>query len=149
MRQTIYFDDLGDERFSSASRTITEADVVNFAGVTGDFSAMHVDEIFAREQTIWGRRVAHGLLALAIGEALRNAIDDWHLLAFLECRRRFRSPVFIGDTIHAEYRIGERRVSRSKPDRGIVTLDVRLVNQEGEVVQDGQDVVLVGRRPGA
>jgi 3-hydroxybutyryl-CoA dehydratase len=132
------------ETFTSARRTITEADIMAFAGVSGDFNPLHVDEVFAAQETPFGRRIAHGLLGVAIGSGLRSGMDDWHLLAFLETRRRFQAPMFAGDTIHIEATVASVRRSASKPDRGVVTVDVRLVNQDGTVVQSGQDVVLVG-----
>jgi acyl dehydratase len=145
----IYFDDIDDgAEFASARRTITEADIVNFAGVTGDFNPLHMDELFATAETPFGRRVAHGVLGLAVGTGLHSQIERWQILAFLECRRRFLAPIFPGDTVHCAYRVAERKESRSKPDRGVITLEVRLVNQRGETVQEGENVLLVGRAKG-
>jgi acyl dehydratase len=150
MAATIHFDDLSDDQtFTSTRRTITEADIVGFAGLSGDFNPLHTDEVFAREETPFGRRIAHGLLGLAVGSGLKSELDDLYVLAFLEVQRRFKGPIFPGDTIHAEYRVASRRRSESKPDRGVVILNVELVNQDGTVVQTGQDTVLVGVRPGA
>jgi 3-hydroxybutyryl-CoA dehydratase len=146
VQERVYFDDIDDGlEFASARRTITEADIVNFAGVTGDFNPIHMDEVFAATETPFGRRVAHGLLGLAFGTGLRCEIDRWHVLAFLECRRSFLAPVFPGDTVHCHYRVAERKESRSKSDRGVVTLEVHLVNQRGETVQQGENVLLVAR----
>jgi acyl dehydratase len=144
----IYFDDIRDElEFASARRTITEADIVNFAGVTGDFNPIHMDEIFASTETPFGGRVAHGVLGLAVGTGLRSQIDRWQILAFLECRREFLAPIFPSDTVHCSYRVSGRKESRSKPDRGVVTVEVMLVNHRGETVQRGENVLLVGRAP--
>jgi acyl dehydratase len=104
-----------------------------------------MDDVVAEEETPFGRRVAHGLLGLSFGVGLRSDVDRWQILAFLECRRRFLAPLFPGDTIHCVYRVTERRASQSKPDRGVVTLDVGLVNQHGATVQQGENVLLVGR----
>jgi 3-hydroxybutyryl-CoA dehydratase len=141
----IGFDEIEEGRtYTTARRTITDADIVNFAGFSGDFNPLHVDEIFAKEATPYGRRVAHGLVGLSIGTGLRSELDDWYVLGWLEVQRRFEGPVFAGDTIHIEAEVTSKRRSRSKPDRGIVVLAIKLVNQTGAVVQSGEDTVLMG-----
>jgi acyl dehydratase len=133
--------------FQSPRRTITEADLVNFAGVSGDYNRLHTDEAFARA-TIFGRRVAHGTLVLSISQGLRQrtGVFEGTLMALLEIRRwRFLKPVFIGDTVGVETEVaGLRETSRA--DRGIVVQRVRVVNQRGEVVQEGELVSLIRRR---
>ncbi|MBX6342372.1 MAG: MaoC family dehydratase N-terminal domain-containing protein [Thermomicrobiaceae bacterium] len=147
----LFFEDLEPGlRIETPARTITEADVANFAGVSGDFNPLHTDEEFARGTT-FGRRVAHGLLALAVATGLRQRTGAFEgsLLAFLEIRSwRFLGPVFPGDTIRAVNEIVERRPT-SKPDRGVVVQRVRVVNQRGEVVQEGEFVSLIRRREDA
>jgi acyl dehydratase len=128
---------------------VTEADLVNFAGVSGDFNPIHTDEEYAKE-TPFGRRVAHGLLVLAMltGLRLRTGVFEGTLIAWLEIRRyRFLKPVFIGDTIRGETEIAEKRET-SKPDRGVVVQRVRIYNQKGEAVQEGEFVTLVRRKHG-
>ncbi len=145
----ICFDDIAvGQAYTTGRRTITDADIVNFAGLSGDFNPLHMDDVFAAEETPFGRRIAHGLLGLAVGDGLQCEMNDWYVLAFLETRRRFEGPIFPGDTIHAEYEVASTRRSESKPDRGAVVVDVRLVNQDGTVVQSGEDTVLVGTDAG-
>jgi acyl dehydratase len=140
----VYLRDIHEgERFTTARRTITEADVMAFAGVTGDFNAVHTDALFAREETPFGRRIAHGSLILGLSFGLRSARDDWKILALLECRRRFAAPVFPGDTVHGRYAVEAVRASKSRPGTGIVTLGVQIVNERDEVVQEGTDVLMV------
>jgi 3-hydroxybutyryl-CoA dehydratase len=141
----IGFDDIEEGRtYTTARRTVTDADIANFAGLSGDFNPLHMDDLFAKEATPYGRRVAHGLVGLSIGTGLRSEMDDWYVLGWLEVQRRFEGPVFPGDTIHIEAAVKSKRRSRSKPDRGIVVLTIELVNQAGAVVQSGEDTVLMG-----
>jgi 3-hydroxybutyryl-CoA dehydratase len=141
----IGFDQIEEGRtYTTARRTVTDADIANFAGLSGDFNPLHMDDVFAKDATPYGRRVAHGLVGLSIGTGLRSEMDDWYVLGWLEVQRRFEAPVFPGDTIHIEAEVKSKRRSRSKPDRGIVVLTIRLVNQTGAVVQSGEDTVLMG-----
>jgi len=147
MADRIYFEDIpAGATFTSCRRTITDADIVNFAGLSGDFDPLHTDDLFIREHTDYRARIAHGLLTLSIGSGLAGAIDGWQTLAYLECSRRFVAPVYAGDTVQIEYRVAAKRESRSRPGRGIVTLEVRMTNQDGIEVQVGQDVNLVACR---
>jgi 3-hydroxybutyryl-CoA dehydratase len=132
--------------FTTSRRTVTEGDVGVFAGVSGDFNALHTDAVFAREETPFGGRIAHGPLVLSISYGLRSVRDDWKILALAECERRFRAPVFPGDTVWGEYEVLESRASRSRPDRGFVTLAVQIVSDRGEVVQEGRDVLMLAAR---
>jgi acyl dehydratase len=117
---------------------------VAFCGVSGDFNPLHTDEVFIREETPFRARIAHGLLVLAMSSGLRSDADDWHVIAYLEAQRRFLAPTYVGDTIQARWRVESVRRSRSRPDAGVVELSVEVVNQDGEVVQAGKDVLLVG-----
>jgi 3-hydroxybutyryl-CoA dehydratase len=130
----------------TARRTVTEADIVTFAGLGGDFNPLHTDEIFAREETPFRGRIAHGLLILAIADGLRNPFDDWAHLAWLDVQRKFVGPTYPGDTIQAVRRVESVRHSRSRPGTGIVEVTVEVVKQDGEVVQTGRDVLLVAAR---
>jgi len=133
--------------FSTRARTITEADLVNFAGVSGDFNPLHMDAEYAAG-SIFGRRVAHGVLVLAVATGLRQGLGlfDGTLMGLLEVRAwRFLAPVFIGDTVRAETEIVELRPT-SKPDRGVMTQRVSVLNQDGTVVQQGELVALLRRR---
>jgi acyl dehydratase len=144
----LYFDDLSvGQRITTPARTVTEADIVNFAGVSGDFNPIHTDAELARS-TPFGQRVAHGLLVLAMltGLRQRSGVFEGTLLAWLELRSyRFLKPVYIGDTVRGEAEISELRPS-SKPDRGVVIQRVRVYNQRDEVVQEGEFVTLMRRR---
>ena len=117
-----------------------------FAGVTGDFNPLHTDEVFAREESLFGTRIVHGPLILGLSFGLRSVRDDWKVLALLECRRRFVAAVFPGDTVHGRYTVEAVRASASRPTSGLVTLAVQIVNQREEPVQDGIDVLLVARK---
>jgi acyl dehydratase len=144
---TVYLEDIAPgTSFLTARRTITESDIVAFAGVSGDFNPLHTDELFAREHTAFGRRIAHGPLVLSVSYGLASVRDSWQILALVQCERSFRAPVFPGDTIWGEYEVLESRASRSRPGVGFVTLGVELQNDRGETVQDGKDVLMVGSR---
>ncbi|MDR9753741.1 MaoC/PaaZ C-terminal domain-containing protein [Pseudomonas sp. SZMC_28357] len=149
MSATLYFDDLAVRQSMVSSRTtLTETHIVLFAGLTGDFNPLHMDEETAREG-VFGRRIAHGMLAHSMSTGLRSSIDDWAIIAFLETQRRFVAPVFAGDTLHYVAEVEDLRKSNSNPTRGIVRVSLRLLNQSGEVVQQGEDVFAVACRTGS
>jgi acyl dehydratase len=143
----IYLEDIqpGHE-FVTSRRTVTEADIMAFCGVSGDFNALHTDELFVREETPFRGRIAHGLLVLAMSSGLHSEADGWHTIAYLEAQRRFSAPTYPGDTIQARCRVESTRRSKSRPDTGVVTVSVEVLNQDGEVVQSGTDVLLIGAR---
>jgi len=129
----------------TGSRTVTEADIVNFAGVSGDFNPLHMDEEFAKT-TPFGRRIVHGLLGMAMGTGLPRNHPPLAILAFLGIREwNFKAPIFIGDTIHMKYTVVEKRET-SKKDRGLVIFKRQIINQKGEIVQEGQALLLLLRR---
>lgn len=143
-----YFEDfLVGEGFTTKARTITETDVVNFAGLSGDFNPLHMDETFART-TPYGRRIAHGLAVLSICSGLSQSLGifDGTVLAFLGLEWTFVKPVFIGDTIRLRQTVGSARET-SKLDRGILVLDSEVLNQDGVVVQRGKRTLMLLRRP--
>lgn len=143
----IYFEDLSvGTMVTSARRTITEADLVLFSGLSGDFGPLHNDRVFIAEQTDFKAPIAAGLHIASVTTGLRSDVDRWVVTAFLECRRRFRAPVYAGDTISFSYEVTECRHRTSRPDSGVVTYAVTVVNQDGVVVQEGADVVLVATR---
>jgi len=149
MARLYYLEDVrAGEEILSHSRTITEADIVNFAGLSGDFSPLHVDEVWARENTPFGGRIAHGMLVSSISYALRaEIIDSFSLVGWLEVNRRFLAPAKAGDTIHARWVIRETRPSKSRPGTGIVILDIEVITQDGIVVQSGFDTLMVNCDP--
>jgi acyl dehydratase len=152
-RQAVhYLEDLqAGQSFVTAARTITEADVIAFAGLSGDFNPIHTDAESAKAGP-YGQRVVFGLLGLAIATGLldRIGVFSGSAIAMLGIADwTFTAPVFIGDTLHLELTILGVRPSRSKPDRGIVQRHFELRNQHGDVVQAGRIDVLVRRRPEA
>lgn len=144
----LYFEEFSTgDQFTTPRRTVTEADVVQFAGLSGDYNPIHTDEVFSAE-TPFGGRIAHGLLCLSIvtGLAARLGIHDGTTIAMLGIEEwRFLKPVMLGDTIHARLTIADKRET-SKPDRGILIRGFEVVNQRGEVVQQGTIPLMVRRR---
>ncbi|WP_270887972.1 MaoC/PaaZ C-terminal domain-containing protein [Pedococcus sp. 5OH_020] len=134
------------QRWVTAARTITETDLVTFAGWSGDYNPLHTDEEFARS-TAFGGRIFHGpgVFSVAIGLESRLGLKDGTALAFLGMNWSLSGPVRIGDTIRVVQTVAEVRPSRSKPDRGVVTFDVEVRNQHDEVCQHGQWLVMFRR----
>lgn len=143
-QKPLYFEDLEVGRRSvSSRRTVTEADIVHFAGLSGDFNPLHMDEEFAKT-TIFGKRIAHGLLGLSISSGLQSAEPPWLVMAFMGLDWKFTKPVFIGDTVHCVSEVKRRKEGGA--DRGIVMLERKLINQDEEVVQEGTFTLLVKKR---
>jgi len=143
----LYFEEFEvGQLFKSRGRTVTEADIVNFAGLSGDYNPLHTDEEFAKK-TIFGKRIAHGMLGLTISTGLsqRLGILDDTIMAFLGLEWNFKAPVFIGDTLYLEQTVKSKRET-SKPDRGIIVFEAKLFNQKGEIVQEGTRSVMVRRK---
>lgn len=144
-----YFEDFAvGEEFLTPGRTLTESDVVAYAGLSGDYNQLHTDEEYAKRNSIFGTRIVHGLLGLSIVEGLkfRLGLFEGTSLASLEWTWRFTKPIFIGDTVKVSVRIAEKRMTH-KPDRGIVKEEVRLLNQAGETVAEGEHLVMMKCRP--
>jgi 3-hydroxybutyryl-CoA dehydratase len=143
-----YFEEfeIGNEVISPA-RTITEADVVMFAGLTGDYNQLHTDEEFAKT-TPFGRRIAHGLLVLsyAVGLLGRLGFIEGTALAFRELSWKFSQPVFMGDTVHVKARCRELK-PMARLGGGLVIFDLSVVNQAGKTVQKGEWHVLMASKP--
>lgn len=119
---------------------------MQFAAVSMDYFELHTSDEFAK-QTQFGQRVAHGLLGLALTDGLKNRSTlDVNAVASLHWSWDFLGPIFLGDTVHATLTIAEARPSNSKPDQGIVTLELALLNQNGETLQKGRNVMIVRRR---
>jgi acyl dehydratase len=148
---TMYLVDLQPGlQFTSVGRTMTEADIVAFAGISGDFSPLHTDEQWVRDHTPFEGRIAHGLLVLSASSGLRTpGLDDLEVVAYLEEARSFVAPTYPGDTIRARWTVRELRRSRSRPTTGVVTVDVEVFKQDDTVVQRGHDVWLVATGPEA
>ena len=131
--------------FTSRGRTVTEADVVAFAALTGDWHPQHADAEWAKDSA-FGERIAHGLLGLAIQSGLftRTGIP-YATLGVGTLRWKFKGPIKIGDTIRLRAKVTAKK-DTGKPDRGLVTVERSVVNQRGEVVQEGETDLLVERR---
>jgi len=141
-----YFDDIAlGEEYESPGRTVTEADIVTFAGLSGDYNVLHTDAEFMR-QSIFGERIAHGLLGLAVQAGLfTRATQAYATLALVGLRWKFKGPIKIGDTIRLRAKV-VAKTEAEKPDRGLVTVQRTILNQREEVVQEGETDLLVERR---
>lgn len=146
--QHLFFDDVEvGQEWMSQGRTVTEADIVNFAGLSGDYNPIHMDHEFAKT-TPFRRPIAHGVLVWAIGSGLGLYAPAMRTLAFLGIREwHFRGPVFIGDTIRLWSKVVEKEV-RARGRRGIITWERQIVNQENKVIQEGVITTLVEGRSG-
>ena len=143
-----YFEEFAvGDAITTPARTITEADVVSFAALSGDWNQLHTDAEFASE-TPFGARIAHGLLGLAVASGLgaRAGFIEGTAEAFLKLDWRFRGPTYFGDTLRMRGEVTRTRAVRSMGG-GIVVFDMQLLNQRNEVVQEGQWTVAVRGRP--
>jgi len=134
-------------QIATAGRTITEADVVNFAGLSGDYNQIHVDSAYA-QKSLFGQRVAHGLLvvSIALGLVVQTGVMEGTILAFREINElKFSKPVFLGDTIHAILEVGETK-DMHRLGGGLVVIKVKIVNQDGEIVIRGVWTALIASR---
>jgi acyl dehydratase len=136
--------------FRSPGRTITDADLVAFAGLTGDYSELHTSDVYAQNSQ-FGRRVAHGMLGLAYAHGLmwpRTGELRETAIAFLGISDwKFVGPIFVGNTIFVNYRLAELRDSESRPTQAIATFDVELVDEDDRLLQTGRKVLLVSKVP--
>src|SRR5213594_5102453 len=129
-----FFDDIQvGEEYESPGRTVTETDIVMFAGLSGDYNVLHTDAEFMKS-SIFGERIAHGLLCLAIQSGLfTRATAPYATLGFGGLRWKFKAPVKIGDTIRLRAKVTVKK-DLPKPDRGLITLQRTVLNQRDEVV---------------
>jgi acyl dehydratase len=136
--------ELGD-RYASQGRTVTEADVVAFAGLSGDFNPLHTDEEFGKTTQFEGR-IAHGMLVVAMATGMSNwtGVFEGTTIALMEQVIRYKGAVKFGDTIHLELQVIDKKET-SKPDRGVVRFAARVHNQRDEVVVDGEWTLLMKR----
>lgn len=141
------FDDFNvGEQFTTAARTITEAEIIRFADLTGDRHQLHLDEGYAKT-TPFGERIAHGMLGLSIASGLwvQLGLLEESLIAFLGLEWTFIAPVRIGNAIRVQVTVKEKRESRD-PKRGILLLNAAVLNQNDETVQKGSWTLLVKSR---
>ena len=144
----LYFEEFErGAKMRTRGRTITEADLVQFAALTGDFNPMHTDAEYARG-SFMGQRVAHGMLAAsyAVGQAYQLGILERTVLGFRGFDMKFSAPVYIGDTIHAELEVRGTKPAR-RLGGGLVTLDIRIVKQDGKIAQKGSLTLLMMSQP--
>jgi acyl dehydratase len=144
----LFFDDVEPgQEWLSLGRTVTEADVVAFAGLSGDYNPIHMDHEHARTMP-FRRPVAHGLLIWSISSGLGSYAPPMRTLAFLGVRDwQFKGPVFIGDTIRVRSKVLEKE-ARARGRRGVITWSRQIINQEDRVVHEGITVTLVEGRAG-
>jgi len=142
----LFFDDVVvGQQWQSPPRTVTEADIAQFAQLSGDFNPIHLDEEFAA-QTAFRQRIAHGLLGLAIASGLGWQCPPMRTLAFLSLQEwHFRAPIFIGDAVHLACKVLGKE-ERGRGRRGLIVWQRRLINQEDKVVQEGVTKTLVEGR---
>lgn len=150
MRETPrYYEDIEiGEEYESPGRTVTETDIVQFAGLSGDYNVLHTDAELMKT-SIFGERIAHGLLVLAIQSGLfARATPAYATVAFTGLRWKFKGPVKIGDTVRLRARVLAKQ-DDGKPDRGVITVQRSVVNQRGEIVQEGETDLMVEKRGSA
>lgn len=132
-------------RYVSQGRTVNEADVVNFAGLSGDFNPLHTDAEFGKRAP-FGERIAHGMLTVSMATGMANwlGIFEGTTLSLMEQVIRYKSVVKFGDTIRLELEVAEKKLT-SKSDRGIVRFTTHVLNQRDELIVDGEWVMLMRR----
>lgn len=137
------------QSYTSPGRTITETDVVQFAGLSGDFNPLHTDATFAAK-TPFGQRVAHGMLSVAVSTGMANqlGIFEGTTIALLSIDSHFKGPVFFGDTIRLTLTVDALKPS-SKGGRGVVTFKAQITNQDDKTVVEGTWSVMMRDAPAA
>lgn len=135
----------------SPGRTVGEADLISFAGLSGDFNPIHMDRIHSERVGLDGERLVHGLCGMAIASGLftRTQLGSGmarQLVAMLSIHWTFDRPLHVGDTVHVEAEVVSSRETK-RPERGLVEIERRLINQRGETVQHGVATMMVRRRP--
>ena len=142
-----YFEEIElGETYESPGRTVTETDIVLFAGVSGDYNVVHTDAELMKT-SIFGERIAHGLLGLSIQSGLLTRwMTPYASLGIAGLRWKFKNPIKIGDTIRVRAEVTGKK-DGPESDRGVVTLARTVLNQRGEVVQEGETDLMVERRP--
>lgn len=138
------------QKFTTPGRTVTESDIVSFAGLSGDFNLIHTDAEFSR-RTQYGQRIAHGILGLSIvsGLAVRTGILEGTVMFFREINEwKFVKPIFIGDTVHVVMEVKETK-ALSRLGGGSVIIGMDVKNQKNDTVMRGSWNVLVAARQSA
>jgi acyl dehydratase len=142
-----FYDDIkiGDERLTPRV-TVTEGHILAYAGVAGDFSPVHLDEVYAKT-TEFGGRIAHGLMGLSLTDGMKVQSAFFKDGVALGWTWKFKRPIRIGDTLQVKFRIDKMRIPNSRRDMGILFIAIQLLNQRGEVVQEGEHQLMVPRKP--
>jgi len=145
----LYFEEFTlDQKLTTLSRTVSEGDIMNFAGLTGDYNQIHTDAHFAAS-TQFGQRIAHGLLGLsvAVGLLMRTGVLEGTVIAFREINDwKFIKPVFIGDTIHALMDVKELKVM-PRIGGGLAVVNIEVRNHKDEQLMKGTLTLLVASKP--
>jgi acyl dehydratase len=144
----LYFEEYTvGEQVTTAERTITEADLVLFAALTGDYNPLHTSEEFAKT-TQHGTRIAHGALTFSYAVGLMNQLKrgEGTVIAYAGIELKYVGVVKPGDTIHCVATVAEKRESK-KPDRGVVIQKIQVLNQRGEVVIEQTGTLIVRKKP--
>ena len=148
MQTGLYFEDYEPGvKMITRGRTVTEADIVQFGALTGDFNPMHFDAEYMKTHQM-GQRIAHGMLSLsyAVGQAYQLGFMERTVLAFRGLEMKFSLPVLIGDTMHVELTVKEL-TPMPRLGGGTVVLEVKIINQNHKTVQSGTWTVLVASKP--
>jgi acyl dehydratase len=145
----MYFEEFEvGQKIVSSGITVTESHVVSFAGLTGDYTQLHIDAEYSKN-TIFEQRIAHGLLILSIASGLASQIGfiEGTVIAFREINQwKFIKPVFFGDTIHVEIEVVGTKLIR-RLNAGSVELDLRVKNQANDTTMKGRWTVLIAKKP--
>lgn len=144
---SLYFEDFTvGSKYVTASRTITETDIILYCGLSGDFHPIHTDSEYAA-QHFYGGRIAHGMLVATViyGLWCRLGLMDEAGIASLETNWKYVGVVKPGDTVHAEFEVA-KAIPRPKGGRGTVHMKVTALNQGGIVVLEGQTAFLIKTR---
>ena len=144
-----YFEEFKEgEFFITPRRTLTESDIISYAGLTGDYNPIHTDEIFA-STTLFGGRIAHGpmMVGMAFGLLSRLDLIDGTVLALKGIDWMFEAPLRAGDTVYVRAQVIEARASNHHLDRGIVRMRIEILDQRDQICQTGVAVVIMMRKP--
>lgn len=144
-----YFEEFSTgDVFETPARLISENDIAEFAGLTGDQNPIHMDEEFAA-RSVFGGRISHGPMLIGIAFGLLSSIDllDGTIIALGDLNWTFNQPVRPGDRVKVCARVIETRQSKSKPDRGYVKLRLDVANHNGAIVQTGKATCIMGKQP--
>jgi len=145
----LYFEEFTvGQKIVTVGRTVAESDIMTFAGLTGDYNQIHTDAHFAAS-TQFGQRIAHGLLGMStgIGLLMRTGVLEGTVIAFREIVEwKFVKPVFIGDTIHAEMEVKDKK-AMPRVGGGLATVTVEVKNQKEESLMKGTLTLLIASKP--